>query len=192
MTSFKYFRVVRIEKQIRFVFCEEFMARLFYFQIYWPLALVHLIPSLPGLGRNRVFGACCSLPKRPINRFKPVLVKGDNSNQVSLTTYILVHLIQRLVWRKIHSPRKLAKMEAHRHDTFVSKLTLESLLFFKMSGFCRRWRYNRGDGRAMARRRHYGGGNYCSLPTREVPRSAYDVCSVFWVRPKKTMGFKIF
>ena len=78
MTSFKYFRVVRIEKQIRFVFCEKFTARQFYFQIYWPLALVYLIPSLPGLGRNRVFGACCSLPKRPINRFKPVLVKGDN------------------------------------------------------------------------------------------------------------------
>ena len=78
MTSFKYFRVVRIEKQIRFVFCEEFMARLFCFQIYWPLALVHLIPSLPGFGRNRVYGACCFLPKRPQNRFKPVLVNGDN------------------------------------------------------------------------------------------------------------------
>jgi len=42
------------------------------------LALVHLIPSLPGLCRNRVYGVCCSLPKRPKNRFKPVLVNGDN------------------------------------------------------------------------------------------------------------------
>ena len=29
-------------------------------------------------------------------------------------------------------------------------------------------------------------------PLGEVARSAYEVCSVFWVRPKKTMGFKIF
>jgi hypothetical protein len=37
-SSFKYFRVVRIEKQIRsFIFWEKFLARQFCFEIYWPL-----------------------------------------------------------------------------------------------------------------------------------------------------------
>ena len=38
ISSFKYFRVIRIEKQIRlFVFLGEVMARQFCFDIYWPL-----------------------------------------------------------------------------------------------------------------------------------------------------------
>ena len=29
-------------------------------------------------------------------------------------------------------------------------------------------------------------------PLGEIARPVYEVCSVFWVRPKKTMGLKIF
>ena len=56
-------------------------------------------------------------------------------NQVGLTTYLLVHLTHPVEWWKNYSLRKLANIDNHRDGTSTSKLTLEWLFLFKMSGF---------------------------------------------------------
>ena len=87
----------------------------------------------------------------------------------------------------------------HRDNTFVAKLTLESLIFTNFFQNC--LVFADGGATAVATAMLWRGGGAMVAataavaavrPLGKVSWSAYEVYSVFWVRPKKTMGFKIF
>ena len=110
------------------------------------------------------------------------------SMYISLTLDTKCTLIQALI-----SLVRIIRMLSPRMTHFNSSFGVIYFFYFVCLVLCRRV-----DTTALQRwrRRCYGGAAAAMAPASaarpldEVARSAYEVCSVFWVRPKSTMECK--